>query len=103
MKTSNIGTTYNNNFYISIIKDEIQSLEKQIEEIDKTLDMIRFEKFRTGRRDDKQYKKEVIKLHEKKRVIRKRIDKCLFDLDLIQNHGSENIGMASRYVRKNKR
>ena len=35
MKKSNIGTTHNNNFYISIIKDEIQSLEKQIKKIGK--------------------------------------------------------------------
>ena len=35
MKKSNIGTTYNNNFYIPIIKDEIQSLEKQIKKIGK--------------------------------------------------------------------
>ena len=40
------------------------------------------------------------KLNEKKRVLRKRIEKCLLDIDILQNRGDNGISIASRYQRR---
>ena len=103
MKPSDVGTTYSKDYCISVIKDEIKSLEAQIEEIDKTSDLLRFERFRNKGFDKKQARKQSVKLSEKKRALRKRFEKCKVDIDIIQKFGVKGLNTSGSYSNRMRR
>lgn len=103
MNPSDVGTTYSKDYCISVIQDEIKSLEAQIEEINKTSNLLRFERFRNKGFDKKQARKQTVKLSEKRRSLRKRIEKCKVDIDIIQKFGVSGLNTSGSYSNRMRR